>query len=101
MAKTPTRRAPFHFVSTVLQRSVGGFPVESFDCTVRALSLVTGISYQDAHIIMNLGGREPLHGANLGDGLRVGQQLGSFRYKKISLVQSQTDLPYGNDTALF
>lgn len=60
-------------------------PDESRDCTVRALSAASGMSYDDAHICMELAGRRRNHGAHTGGGLRVAEQLGFLKYKHIPL----------------
>lgn len=99
------REAPLRFVSASFQRRAGGHPNESHDCTVRAISLAAGIEYKDAHAIMELAERRPLHGANMAVGLVVAQELGMLQFRKIPLRPSvftrDREDQMGRDAALF
>jgi hypothetical protein len=98
-----SRTASLRLVNADYQRRVGGHPNESNDCTVRALSLASGIDYKDAHVVMELAGRRPLQGSNMASGLSVAEELGMLHFQKIHLRARffAAEATYSSNNALF
>jgi hypothetical protein len=68
-------------------RSESKRPAQTADCTVRALSIVTGVCYDIAYETLAAAGRRPCHGFEIEEWLtkRRGKVFGG-RFKRVSLI---------------
>lgn len=67
------------------------------DCTVRALSNASGISYVSAYSIMKQAGREDGHGANMESGLLRFVWVTSRRYHSVPVPAKYTLAQFAED----